>query len=81
MGLVFLKSELLGLSTPLWSLPPGHPNRPFTTSRGDLASLGPPGPAPKIISFLVAFFDRFGNPKMTSKMLENRAREAPKTLL
>ena len=47
MGLVFLKSELLGLSTPLWSLPPGLPNRRVTTSGGDSAPLGPPGPGPQ----------------------------------
>ena len=47
MGLVFLKSELLGLSTPLWSLPPGLPNQPVTLPRGGLAPLGPPGPGPQ----------------------------------
>ena len=48
MGLVFPKSELLGLSTPLWSLPPGLPNPPVTLTRGGLAPLGPLGPGPQI---------------------------------
>ena len=70
-----------GLGTGGTGGPPGPPNQRVCLTRGDSCPPGPPGPGPQNQLIFGTVFRPIWEPQNEPQMLENRAREAPKTLL